>query len=159
MTVFCVNNYNYGMTGGQMSPTTPAESLTTTTPYGNIEEPFDLSKLAIGAGAPYVARWTLNYPYETIQSMAEAIRTPGFGFIELLAPCPTGYGKENQLRDAKANWDWLADHTILRGDLMKLPPQERAKNRKFVIGKLWQQDRPEFTARWAEVVKRFRDED
>jgi 2-oxoglutarate ferredoxin oxidoreductase subunit beta len=106
MTVICVNNYNYGMTGGQVSPTTPVEGKTTTTPYGNLEEPFDMCRLAIGAGAPYVARWTVGYPYETIKAIEAAIQSPGFAFVELLIPCPTGYGKENRLRDAAASWDW-----------------------------------------------------
>ena len=66
MTVICVNNYNYGMTGGQVSPTTPIGGVSTTTPYDNVESPFDLSRLAIGADATYVARWTVGYPYETL---------------------------------------------------------------------------------------------
>ena len=151
--MFCVNNYNYGMTGGQVSPTTPSDGLTTTTPYGNLEEPFDLCKLAIGAGAPYVARWTLNYPYETIESMAEAIRTKGFGFIELLAPCPTGYGKANELRDPEASWRWYRDNTITRAKLAELSPEEAAANRKIVIGTFWDADKPEYTERWAEFTE------
>ena len=108
LTVICINNYNYGMTGGQVSPTTPAEARSTTTPYGNLEEPFDLCRLAIGAGAPFVARWTMGFPYETIAAIEAAIRKPGFAFVELLMPCPTGYGKDNELRDAEANWEWYA---------------------------------------------------
>ncbi|MCJ2540921.1 MAG: thiamine pyrophosphate-dependent enzyme, partial [Candidatus Thermoplasmatota archaeon] len=72
LTVICVNNFTYGMTGGQVSPTTPVASKTTTTPYGNVELPFDLCDLVIGAGASYVARWTLGYPYETIRATREA---------------------------------------------------------------------------------------
>jgi 2-oxoglutarate ferredoxin oxidoreductase subunit beta len=153
LTVICINNYTYGMTGGQCSPTTPGGSRTTTTPYGNLEEPFDLCRLAIGAGAPFVARWTVGYPYETVAAIRAAMETKGFAFVELLVPCPTGYGKENLLKDARASWEWYRQNTITAADLRALPPEERARNEKIVVGTIWRQDRPELTARYAEAVK------
>ena len=101
------------MTGGQVSPTTPIGGYTTTSPFGNIEEAFDLSELAIIAGAPYVARWPLGYPYETIKSIKQGIQKKGFAFIEMLVPCPTGYGRKNKLREVKANWEWYKKNTVL----------------------------------------------
>jgi 2-oxoglutarate ferredoxin oxidoreductase subunit beta len=157
LTVICVNNYTYGMTGGQVSPTTPVESTSTTTPYGNLEEPFDLCKLAIGAGAPYVARWTVGYPYETLHAIEAALRKPGFGFVELLMPCPTGYGKENRLREARKSWDWYRENTITRPDLARLGDEERAANRKIVIGTLWDAEKPEYTERWERFVTELQD--
>ncbi len=153
MTVICVNNYNYGMTGGQVSPTTPVDGFTTTTPYGNLEDPFDLCKLAIGAGAPYVARWTVGYPYETIHAIEAAIRREGFGFVELLIPCPTGYGKDNRLRDASDSWEWYRENTITRTDFTQLDPEARSANRKIVVGTLWDAPKPEYTQRWAAFVQ------
>lgn len=153
MTVICVNNYTYGMTGGQASPTTPTSTYTSTTPYGNLEAPFDLCRLAIGAGAPYVARWTVGYPYETLSAIESALRRKGFAFVELLVPCPTGYGKENRLRDAKASWDWYRENTITRADLAALPAEERAQNRKIVIGTLWDEEKPEFCERYEKFVR------
>ena len=152
LTVICVNNYNYGMTGGQCSPTTPVDSLTATSPYGNLEEPFDLARLAIGAGAPFVARWPVGFPYETVETLSKAIAKPGFAFVELLMPCPTGFGKENELRDAETAWQWYKENTITRAKLAELSPEERAQNRKIVIGTLWEADKPEYTARWREFV-------
>ncbi len=159
LTVICINNFNYGMTGGQVSPTTPVAGATTTTPYGSLEEPFDLCRLAIGAGAPFVARWTMGYPYEIIAAVEAAIRTPGFGFVEILAPCPTGFGKANQQRDAPAAWSWYREHTITRVELSRLPPEERAANTKIVVGTLWQADKPEYGARWRELVARVQEQD
>ena len=159
LTVICINNFNYGMTGGQVSPTTPVEGLSTTTPYGNIEEPFDLSRLAIGAGAPYVARWTMGYPYETVAAIEAAVRTKGFGFVEILAPCPTGYGKGNEQRDASASWEWYRNNTITRVDLARLEPEQRAANTKIVIGTLWQDEKPELGDRWKQLVERLQAED
>jgi len=152
LTVICVNNFNYGMTGGQVSPTTPVNGLTTTSPYGNLEEPFDLCRLAIGAGAPYVARWTVGYPYETIDAISAAIRKKGFGFVELLMPCPTGYGRENELRDAEESWLWYKANTITRADFSRLEPAAQAANQKIVIGTLWDTQKPEYTAQWAAFV-------
>jgi 2-oxoglutarate ferredoxin oxidoreductase subunit beta len=158
MTVICINNFNYGMTGGQVSPTTPTDDLSATTPYGNLEQPFDLCRLAIGAGAPFVARWTMGYPYETIAAVESALRTKGFAFVEILAPCPTGYGKNNDLRDAGASWEWYKQNTITRIDLAGLDPEQRAANRKIVIGTLWQQDKPEYVERWQGLVDRLQAE-
>jgi 2-oxoglutarate ferredoxin oxidoreductase subunit beta len=140
------------MTGGQVSPTTPPGATTSTTPFGNLEEPFDLCRLAIGAGASFVARWTVGYPYETVEAISAALRKRGFAFVELLMPCPTSYGKENALRDPEVAWEWYRAHTISRADLLRLSPEERAANSKIVIGTLWQADKPEFTARWQELV-------
>ncbi|MHA1650887.1 MAG: thiamine pyrophosphate-dependent enzyme [Candidatus Helarchaeota archaeon] len=97
LTVLLLNNYTYGMTGGQVAPTTPHASLTSTSPYGNPERPFDLCKLVEAAGATYVARWTVFQPRALIKSMKEAILHKGFSFIEILSPCPTEYGRRNQL--------------------------------------------------------------
>jgi 2-oxoglutarate ferredoxin oxidoreductase subunit beta len=159
MTVICVNNYNYGMTGGQVSPTTPVEGFSTTTPYGNLEDPFDLCRLAIGAGAPFVARWTMGYPYETIAAVESAIQKKGLGFVEILCPCPTGFGKDNEMRDAVQNWDWYKQNTITRADLCRLSPEERAANEKIIVGTLWHADKPEYTQRWKELVQRLQAED
>ena len=158
MTVICINNFNYGMTGGQVSPTTPTDGLSATTPYGNLEQPFDLCRLAIGAGAPFVARWTMGYPYETIAAVESALRTKGFAFVEILAPCTTGYGKTNDLRDASANWEWYRQNTITRIDLAGLDPEQRAANRKIVVGTLWRQDKPEYVERWQGLVDRLQAE-
>ena len=100
-----------------------------------------------------MARWTMGYPYETIAAVESAIRTKGFGFVEILAPCPTGYGKANELRDAPANWEWYKENTITRIDLARLSPEERAANRKIVIGTLWQEEKPEYIERWAPAAE------
>jgi len=51
LTVICINNSIYGMTGGQISPTSPKGSFGSTAPYGALENPFDLTELVTGAGA------------------------------------------------------------------------------------------------------------
>jgi len=96
ITVVCVNNFNYGMTGGQAAASTPNMARTTTTPLGNPETPFNLPLLAYASGATYVARWTMLHTRDLTQSIGEALVRHGFSFIEVLAPCPTGYGRRNK---------------------------------------------------------------
>lgn len=88
LTVICINNGLYGMTGGQVAPTTPAGIRTTTTPYGNVEDEFDLCRLAETAGAPFVARWTTAHPRQAVKTIAAGIRKKGTAFIEILSQCP-----------------------------------------------------------------------
>jgi len=96
MTVICANNLIYGMTGGQVTPTTPRGARTLTTPMGNPEPPFDLSRLVAAAGATYVARYSVWHVRPLIRSIKKALRHKGFGFIEVLSPCPTQYGRRNE---------------------------------------------------------------
>jgi 2-oxoglutarate ferredoxin oxidoreductase subunit beta len=95
LTVICTNNFNYGMTGGQAGPTTPYEARTTTTPYGCPELPFNLVDLLAAAGANFVSRWTVLHVRQVIDDILYAFQKPGFSFIEILSPCPIGFGKSN----------------------------------------------------------------
>jgi len=98
LTVICVNNLNYGMTGGQVAATTPFQAKTTTTPMGNPEKPFNLPLLAYASGATYVARWTILHTRDMTDSIEEALLKRGFSFVEILAPCPVNYGRRNKER-------------------------------------------------------------
>lgn len=93
LTVVLVNNYIYGMTGGQKSPTTPKGSVTKTSPFGAMDEPIEGCDLAMAMGASYVARWTTAHPFQLSKSIAQGIRHKGFAFIEVLAQCPVQAGK------------------------------------------------------------------
>jgi len=97
INVICVNNFNYGMTGGQMGPTTPVGARTTTTPYGNTEPAFNLPHLAASLGAVFVARWTTLHVRQLHKTMLRALQKRGFTFIEVLSPCPVGFGKSNDI--------------------------------------------------------------
>ena len=97
LTVICANNLVYGMTGGQLTPTTPQNAYSTTTPQGNPERPFDLCKLVSGAGATYVARYSVYHVRPLIRALKNAMLHKGFGFVEVLSSCPTQYGRRNAL--------------------------------------------------------------
>ncbi len=96
MTVICVNNFNYGMTGSQVGPTTPFGARTTTSRYGCFESPFNLPYLLSASGASYIARWTAIHLRQLEKAIAEAMIKPGFSFIEVISPCPPVYGRMNK---------------------------------------------------------------
>lgn len=96
MVCIFINNFNYGMTGGQMGCTTPWSAVSTTSPYGNFETPTNIPYLMAASGATYIARWTTLHLRELERSVAEAITRKGFSLIEVLAPCPTVYGRMNK---------------------------------------------------------------
>lgn len=96
ITVVCVNNLTYGMTGGQVGATTPHKARSSTTALGNPETPFNLPLLAWAAGATHVARWTMLHARDLTDSVHTAISRKGFSFIEVLSPCPVNYGRRNR---------------------------------------------------------------
>jgi len=95
ITVICVNNFNYGMTGGQVGPTTPHDARAVTSQYGNFEYPFNLPYLAAASGASFVARWTVLHARQLEWTLREALTHPGFSFVEVIAPCSTAYARWN----------------------------------------------------------------
>ncbi|UCE58803.1 MAG: hypothetical protein JSU63_15325 [Phycisphaerales bacterium] len=97
LLVILVNNFIYGMTGGQNAPTTPLTAKSSTMPFGNYEPPFNLPHLAASCGATYVARWTSLHIRRLTKAFKEAIDRKGFRFIEVIAPCSTLYARLNRL--------------------------------------------------------------
>jgi len=140
MLVIMVNNMIYGMTGGQVAPTTPLKAKTTTTPYGSFENPLDSAKLAATAGACYVARWTTAHPNQLKESIKKALHFKGFRFIETISQCPTAYGRRADFKDAAQMLKWLKENAVLIEEAEKLNEEEL--NGKIVIGEFIQRKRP-----------------
>ena len=114
MTVICVNNFNYGMTGGQVGPTTPLEARTTTSRYGCFEPPFNLPYLLSASGASYVARWTAIHLRQLERAIAEAMIKPGFSFIEVICPCPPIYGRMNKEPNGLDSMHYYQEKSVIR---------------------------------------------
>ncbi len=114
LLVICTNNFIYGMTGGQLAATTLRGDYSTTTPYGNVEYPFNTPNLAEASGAVYVARWTSIHVRLLEKSILEALRMKGFRYIEVLSPCPVNYGRRNKLREVDATAKWFWQSSVIR---------------------------------------------
>ncbi|OYT62642.1 MAG: hypothetical protein B6U69_01235 [Thermofilum sp. ex4484_15] len=112
--VIVVNNGVYAMTGGQLAPTTPTGARTTTSPYGNLERPFNVVALASSAGASYVARWTTAHPVQLKESIKEALFKKGFSLIEVFSHCPTIYGRLNKLGGPADMIKLLARRSVIK---------------------------------------------
>jgi 2-oxoglutarate ferredoxin oxidoreductase subunit beta len=143
MAVFLVNNYIYGMTGGQVSPTTPFGAVTTTTPYTNAEYPLNIAELVATAGANYVARWTTYHIRSLIASMKTALQCNGFAFIEIVSQCPVSYGRRVGLRDGVAFMEYFKDSSVSVSKAANM--SEKELEGKIVVGRLVQRDRIELT--------------
>ena len=102
LNIFCVNNFNYGMTGGQFGATTPIGAKTATTPYGNFEASFNIPYMVAAAGAPFVARWTALHVRQLQKAMSRAFQVQGVAFVEIVSPCPPTFGDLNNFEDALA---------------------------------------------------------
>ena len=138
--VIMVNNMVYGMTGGQVAPTTPFKAKTTTTPYGNFEQPLDAARLATTAGACYSARWTTAHPKELEESIKKAIQMKGFRFIEVVSQCPTAYGRKAGFKNVGEMLKWFKEHAIPIQQAEKM--KEKELQRKIVFGEFVQERRP-----------------
>jgi len=95
MTYIVMDNQIYGLTKGQLSPTSSHGAKTVTSPYGNLEQPVNPLLYVLSYGAPYVAQGTPADMAGLATIIEEGIRYPGFAFINVQSPCVT-YGEEDQ---------------------------------------------------------------
>jgi len=124
LTVICASNMVYGMTGGQVSSTTSVGAFTQTTTQGNSYQPLDLCQLVIAAGANFAARYSVTQPFALIASIKKVLQINGFCFIEVLSPCPTQFGRYNQLDTPVAMIKNLMEKCITKKKAMQLSSEE-----------------------------------
>lgn len=146
ITAIVVNNFNYGMTGGQYSGTTPEDYITSTSSFGHIEEGFDLCRLAAAAGAPFVARSTVYGITQLDRLVEEALCKKGFSFVEVIAPCPTHFGRLNGMKTASHMLKWIGENSITIKQAQKMPEDE--KRGKFVTGKFVDVEKEDYSTRY-----------
>ena len=143
LTVICINNNIYGMTGGQISPTSPKGSFGTTAPYGNMDSPFNLAELVAAAGASYSARWTTVQIENLVMAIKDGLKNPGFSFIEVATQCPTYFGRKNKLRTATAMAVTLKMNTVFKSAAERMRPKDLEG--KIVVGEFANKQKAEFT--------------
>lgn len=133
ITLIVGNNFNYGMTGGQHSVTTPTGGITSTTPWGNVEGPMDLCGTAAAAGASWVYRATA-FDKDLPDIIARAIEQPGFSMLDVWELCVAYYSPRNQVK---------------KNDLMRLLDRHHLKT-----GLLANTPRPEYSAQYRAAVEK-----
>ena len=149
MTVVCVNNGIYGMTGGQVAPTTPLGLQTITTPFGNAENPFDICRLVEGAGASFIARWTTYHPRQIVKTMKRAIQKKGFAFVEVISQCPVEFGRKTGMGNSVQMMEHYKQNSVSIAKAKTMTPEERTG--KIVVGEFLDIDKPELIDTMAKV--------
>ncbi len=144
LTIICMNNGLYGMTGGQQAPTSPRDMVTTTTPYGNTEEAFDLCKMAEVSGANYVARWTTAHPHQVVKAIIKGIRKRGTAFIEVLSQCPV-HCKEDPAK-------MLAAYKRITVPVRKA---KQGDEEKILVGEFCDHNKPDWNTSYQEIIDKY----
>jgi 2-oxoglutarate ferredoxin oxidoreductase subunit beta len=155
LLVVCVNNFNYGMTGGQLGPTSPFDSITTTSPYGNIEPSFNLPWLAASSGATFVARWTILHARQLINTLIEALSKRGFRFIEVLSPCPVNFGRRNNLPEGLDELRMYQKHSEVANFADPKLAEIKWEN-KIIVGKFVDIEKPVFEEKLKSLIEKAR---
>lgn len=151
LTFLLFNNSIYGMTGGQLAPTTPEGAVASTAPFGNVEPAFDACKLMAAAGATFVARGVAYEAPKLVDIIAEAIAHKGCSFIDIVSDCPVYYGRYNNLGEGPEMLAGMkrtdaAIDGLLAGK--RFVPHIAQPDRPLAVptGILHRSERPEYTA-------------
>ncbi|MBG0776153.1 MAG: 2-oxoacid:ferredoxin oxidoreductase subunit beta [Desulfovibrionaceae bacterium] len=155
ITVILVNNYNYGMTGGQVSGATPADARTSTTMMGNPERGFDICELVRAAGANFVARETAVAGVRLKKRIKEALTNPGFSLLEVMSPCTTLFGPRNGKKTPVDMLRWLKEKALSPEKFAKT--ENAAAQGYFRVGTLADERADSFSTRYEAMRRRVLD--
>ena len=147
-----INNFIYGLTNSQTSPTTPRGMWTVSQKNGNIDPTFDACKLAIGAGSSFVARESMTDPKKLEKILVKAFSHKGFSFIEVLSNCHINLGRKNKMVSAMDNLKWIDDITL---PLKKWEAIEDPIEKENILptGVLREVEQEEYSDMYAEIQK------
>ena len=164
--IFIFNNSIYGMTGGQSAPTTLYGADSTTTPYKMFENRSDGMKLALAAGATYIARITVAHPRTLMKYFKKALKHKGTSVIEVITPCVTYFGRKNlnnlgaenlglegeKMDNTLKMLDWIKRNSV-RINQAKFMTEEELFN-KYIIGEFrYDEDKPEYSEEYTKIQK------
>jgi 2-oxoglutarate ferredoxin oxidoreductase subunit beta len=164
--IFIFNNSIYAMTGGQGAPTTLFGAKSSTTPYKMFENRSDGIKLALAAGATYVARTTVAHPRTMMKYFKKALKHKGTSVIEIVTPCVTYFGRKNvdslgaenrEIEGEKMDTggkmiDWIKRNSV-RINQAKFMTEEELFN-KYVIGEFrYEPNKPEYCSEYQKIQK------
>jgi 2-oxoglutarate ferredoxin oxidoreductase subunit beta len=147
-----INNFIYGLTNSQTSPTTPQGMWTVTAQYGNIDPSFDAAKLADAAGATFVARESVIDPKRIEKVLVEGFLHKGYSFFDIFSNCHINLGRKNKMGEAVQNLKWIEDQITpkIKYDLLS----EEEKKGKFPLGVLKREsDKMEYCEAYDKVIE------
>jgi 2-oxoglutarate ferredoxin oxidoreductase subunit beta len=125
LTLIIINNFIYGLTNSQTSPTTPKGMWTVSQKAGNIDPTFNTCNLAIAAGASFVARESMLDPKKLEKSIIKAIEHKGFSLLEVLSNCHINLGRKNKMVSAMENLEWIDSITTSKRKYDAMSPEEQ----------------------------------
>lgn len=138
LTYILINNFIYGLTNSQTSPTTPKGMWTATMERGNIDPTFDSCKLVEAAGASFVARETMIDPKKLERTLVKALEHKGFSYLEVFSNCHVNLGRKNKMASATSNLEWIDSISLAKTKFDML--EERKKIGKYPTGVLKQDE-------------------
>ena len=147
-----INNFIYGLTNSQTSPTTPRGFWTVSQKNGNIDPTFNACNLAIGAGASFVARETMIEPKKLEKVLVKAFSHKGFSFVEVNSNCHINLGRKNKMASAMENLDWINSITmpLKKWEALEDPIE---KENLLPTGVLREVEQEEYCEMYAEIQK------
>ncbi len=125
LTFIVIQNFIYGLTNSQTSPTTPQGMWTVTQKIGNIDPTFDACKLIEAAGASFVAREAVTKPKKLEKVIVEALKHKGFSYVDALTNCHINLGRKNKMVSAMETLDWIDSITVPKKKWDTLSEEER----------------------------------
>jgi len=152
LTMIIINNFIYGLTNSQTSPTTPQGMWTVSQKAGNIDPTFNTCDLAIAAGASFVARESVTEPKKIEKTLIKAMEHKGFSLVEVLSNCHINFGRKNKMASAMANLEWIDSISVPKKKYDAMSDEE--KMNKLPLGILKQdQEAKEYCEMYAEIQK------
>jgi len=125
INMIVINNFIYGLTNSQTSPTTPQGMWTVSQKAGNIDPTFDACDLAIASGASFVARETVLDPKKLERVLIKGFEHRGFSFFDILSNCHINLGRKNKMASAMENLDWIDSITVAKSKYDKMTEEEQ----------------------------------
>ena len=129
-----INNFIYGLTNSQTSPTTPKDFWTVTAQYGNIDPSFDPCQIAMAAGASFVGRESVISPKKIEKLLVEGFSHEGFSFFDIHSNCHVNLGRKNKMGDATKMLQWIESRLVSKNKFDTLSDEEKVG--KFPTGVL-----------------------
>ncbi len=154
-----IDNFIYGLTNSQVSPTTPKGAWSVTTQYGNIDPSFDPAELAKGAGATFIGRESVAEAQKLERLFVKGFQHKGFSFFDVHSNCHVNFGRKNKLANAKKNMEWIEGNLMSKSKWDKLTPEEQYDLKKQGVkprGILYQAQEPEYCEEYYKLIDRVR---